>query len=645
MSSSLSTYLKSPLLLPIYLALVAVALIQAVLIISVSTQRIDVLQEEVNATLAASQSKIGTSLDRANERVLESIGEMTQEAGASLHQKLSTQLHEQELQIEESMRSYLLKSATATADILAELAPPFYWDNDIPELTRMVEMAHRTDDVVFAIYLDKDEKALTRFLNRRNPKVKELLKQSKVRGSVNKVLDAAPKDDALIMVSKPVASNDVVIGRFIIGVSKESLKAETARLRTSFEELANQAQAQVSQTLSKESTVVTETLNKANAEIGQDSQDSLAAANATIEASSGELSGALLVLVVITSIILFVVMVWVFSIKVLKKVNVLRAAIWDIAEGEGDLTQRASVPGRDEIANMAKGLNRFIENTGEVVRDVNHSADVAGGMTVRLRQVSNDANQSVDAQRLELDQVSSAISQMASTVQHVADSIRMATEQVEQIRDDTGKTASISAELKARLNQMMETINNAALVVDNLATHSNEIGSVVDVIKGIAEQTNLLALNAAIEAARAGESGRGFAVVADEVRALASKTQQSTEEIVRSIDRLQQGSGDAVKAIEDANRIASESLSSFAESDEHLASVNQSVNRLFDMTSEIASMSSEQTQVAGEIEKNIVNIHGSAEDTSSKMREAAEASSEIDGTVSELQSRVSRFKV
>lgn len=266
-------------------------------------------------------------------------------------------------------------------------------------------------------------------------------------------------------------------------------------------------------------------------------------------------------------------------------------------------------------------------------------------MTNTLASIANTANDAVNKQKNEVEQISSAISQMSSSIQHVAESIQTAAKNVEEIKAESGEASTISTQVNKQLNELINEITNANQVVMELEAHSHQIGSVLDVIRGIAEQTNLLALNAAIEAARAGESGRGFAVVADEVRALASKTQESTTEIQKSIESLQQGSKSAVKAITAANHVAKESIDAFSRSDSHLEGVSTSVTQLFDLSTEVASMAEEQTHVAEEINRNIVNISEASDQTASSVNNAAQSSIEIDNVVSELKEKVSQFKV
>lgn len=638
-------YMSSRLLLPVYLALVALGILQAGLIIYTSSSKIESLRNNVNDTLQKSQQAIGSQLESANSQIAQLNNSMVDKAIDKLHSSLTLSLKAEQSHIKKELEEYLLLAAQLTAQQLAELAPPFYWDNNAPELTRMVQMADQTEGVVFGVYLDKNDAPLTRYLDRTDPIIARLLSESTLSGSVNKVLDSASRDHSLILIKQKIISKGVEIGTLVMGVDRSKLEAEIQQIQSRFDALVEDSSKQVQKVIQGEAEQITRTLQGTNERIQINAAEALEGANKSMEKSSSQLYSTLVMLISVVMVASLGVIVALLARLVLYKINVLREAIWNIASGEGDLTQRAKIRGSDEIVDMAEGLNLFIQNTQQVVSDVNQSSCRAESMTNHLAEVAARANRAVESQRAELSMVALAASEMSSTAANVTESIRNAAIQVEHIREETARTGGVAQVAKQRMSKLSDRITHSSEVVDELADRSKEIGSVLDVIKGIAEQTNLLALNAAIEAARAGESGRGFAVVADEVRALASKTQQSTEEINRVIALLQQGSQQAVEAIAQASDLNSESIQAFDQTDNYLVNVNTAVDKLFHTTTEIASMSTEQTQASRKIEENTVNIEDAAQNTSQRVKEAASASQEIRTTIGELQKKVSRFKV
>ncbi|MGI1678939.1 MAG: HAMP domain-containing protein [Cellvibrionaceae bacterium] len=330
---------------------------------------------------------------------------------------------------------------------------------------------------------------------------------------------------------------------------------------------------------------------------------------------------------------------------IVKPINTVVAALRDIAEGEGDLTQRLKVQSRDEVGELAKWFNTFIERVHSIIGDFSGTATELNANTEKLSLTAKETERGVVSQQSAIQQVVTAVREMASVVEDVASNVTQAAGNAQEADREAKSGMSVVTDTMAQIESLASDIVNAAEVIDRLQQETDNIGSVLDVIRGIAEQTNLLALNAAIEAARAGEQGRGFAVVADEVRTLASRTQSSTQEIQDMIERLQYGAREAVQMMEKGKTQAEESVKQAAEASNSLEAITEGVSAIRDKTNQIASASEEQSAATREMERNMENIADVARQTSEGSVEIASSTADLAGMASRMAETVKQFKI
>ncbi|WP_260291992.1 methyl-accepting chemotaxis protein [Sedimenticola hydrogenitrophicus] len=336
---------------------------------------------------------------------------------------------------------------------------------------------------------------------------------------------------------------------------------------------------------------------------------------------------------------------WLFTGLIVRPIQQTVDAVRDIAEGEGDLTRRLDDRSQDELGELAGWFNRFLDKMQGVVGELNGVTQNLSVSAEQLSRVSEETRLGISNQQGQTEQAATATNQMAATVQEVAKNAESAANSAMQARNEATQGKGTVDESIATIHNLSATVEQAAGVIGRLEQDSIEIGGVLDVIRNIAEQTNLLALNAAIEAARAGEQGRGFAVVADEVRTLASRTQQSTQEIQGMIERLQAASKEAVKAMDETNAQARKGTDIAVRTGEVLESITHAINQISDMNNQIASAAEEQSVVAEEINRNVVGINEIGEHTANGAQQTASASEGLNNLAGQLQRIVGQFKI
>ncbi|MEE9101489.1 methyl-accepting chemotaxis protein [Pseudomonas nitroreducens] len=311
----------------------------------------------------------------------------------------------------------------------------------------------------------------------------------------------------------------------------------------------------------------------------------------------------------------------------------------------GDMTVTFHAQSRDELGELGQAFNQTVARIHDLIEQVGRTVAEVERQTVRVESVSAESNQAVTGQRNQIEQVATAMNQMAATAQEVARSAAVAVGSAHNVNQETASGRALVASQVGSIQRLAGEIDESVAVINQLAADSASISRVLDVIKGIAEQTNLLALNAAIEAARAGEQGRGFAVVADEVRTLAKRTQQSTEEIEQMIARLQNGVGAAVKAMGSSHHTADGTVSQSEQVQLALENILQAVGAIVDQNQQIAAAAEQQTAVAHDIDQNIVQINQAGERTAEGASETERASRELTGQVVELKRLIGAFRV
>ncbi|MBV4536991.1 methyl-accepting chemotaxis protein [Pseudomonas sp. BT-42-2] len=293
----------------------------------------------------------------------------------------------------------------------------------------------------------------------------------------------------------------------------------------------------------------------------------------------------------------------------MRPLTTMGRAMRDIAEGEGDLTRRLDVQNKDEFGELASSFNRFVERIHASISEVSSATRLVHDLSEKVVSASNASITGSEEQSMRTNSVAAAINQLGAATQEIARNAADASQHASGASEQAHDGRQVVDDAINAMTALSLKISESCEQIETLNASTDDIGKILDVIKGISQQTNLLALNAAIEAARAGEAGRGFAVVADEVRNLAHRTQESAEEIHRMITSLQVGSREAVHTM-NASQVSSEQTVQVAnQAGERLASVTQRIGEIDGMNQSVATATEEQTAVVESLNLDITQIN------------------------------------
>lgn len=317
----------------------------------------------------------------------------------------------------------------------------------------------------------------------------------------------------------------------------------------------------------------------------------------------------------------------------------------DIAQGEGDLTRRLTVKGKDEMALIGNAFNRFVEKVQQLLGELTQSTQaLQQTSTDTLNDMSGSCSTVLDQQQ-KIEQIASAIERMNATSHSVATSAQEAAHATSSANQKVVISKDTVTESQQSVSALVTQVQEAVDVIDRLNGKSQDINTMVDVISGVAEQTSLLALNAAIEAARAGEQGRGFAVVADEVRALASKAESSTQEIRHVVEDIQQMTAQAVEVMRTSQKSCDGSVASAEKTVAALDDILSSISTIDAMNTQIADAAQQESKVTEETNQRISEVNNQSINTSESVESAVQACQRLNQITEQVYQQLGQFKI
>lgn len=367
----------------------------------------------------------------------------------------------------------------------------------------------------------------------------------------------------------------------------------------------------------------------------------LAPMQAQVMATSTKAMAATLGLIVAAVIIFSIALRRLMGVPVQQMIERIR----EIATGDGDLTRRIEIQRDDEIGQLAKWFNTFVDGLHGIISDVRGNTEKVAAAATEVAASAEEMSSSIECQAGQINQVSAAIEEMSCSVGEVARKCAEAADESLAAGSQAAEGGQIVQKTVGEMQGIAEQVNASAGAVETLGRKSQEIGHIIQVINDIADQTNLLALNAAIEAARAGEHGRGFAVVADEVRKLAERTQEATKQVSSTIGEIQSETESAVDQMQRSQTRVRSGVQLATDAGSRLERIVSSAQHVASGIAEIASAAEEQSSTAGQISHSIERINSVTKQASEGAGQAAEAATELSRSAEDLQAIVRRFRL
>ena len=642
--SAVLSLLQSRLLRPVFVTLGIALLVQVLVAVALTRSTVTALEADLGTRLGIDSQKLSGELEQAGKEVTSSLDSLSVNTRQRLNSGLSSRLKDEQAQLRAALEKDLQDSANDMAQLLASVAPRAMWDNDVPTLSEFARRAQRNPNVLFVVYDDATGEHLTRYLNRENPINQALLAKGEGERALDKVLNAAKNDPSVYYVEASISPNGVEIGKVRMGVSTASVETELKALDQRFTALIASSDKLVGDSLQGASADSSRAMQARLQSAQATASQMQANTTATVQDAAQTLRWRIGMGLALVGLGVLLLLAVVLGRRVVNKLHLLIAALNDLAAGEGDLTKRVQLNSNDEIGDMASAVNRFVDKLQPIVREAGDVAQRTGVEIGQMTLRNAGADAAANLQRDEVAQSLRELSKMADDAQTESHAMQAALKQVVDIRQATDENTRTSNQVGNLIEALAGQVDTGSKVIERLAQQSEQIEVVLTVIHGIAEQTNLLALNAAIEAARAGETGRGFAVVADEVRALASKTQSSTGDIQAHIGALQQGAREAVAAIGQAGRQASEGLAVLRSSVKLQQSVQSSVEQVHAAIGLATKAAAHQAEGAHAVRGRVEVIHAQAERAAQAVVETTASGKVLDSLAGQLKASLGQFR-
>jgi len=656
--SFLKNNLRLQLIAPVALSLAAGLTTMLILVLIVQNRGNQNLNTKINSGFSRSDKQIEANLQGLSKELRHNLNAMSETTQETLTEATEKVIFELSDSIQKDLRSMRRANGNTLALLLAQMAESAVIARDYAALNQYVRSAHKNPAMVFTFYLDATGKPLTRYLNRKNAKLRSYL--PKGRPDIQAIIKAGQDDPDVLVIKKPVLSDGDTVGLVAVALDMSQARAQAQAMQDAFTDMVDDNEDLVAEILGQQSAHIFNALKKTVATIKQDLKSTAEETKAEILASQKEMAASTRNILLLTSILglaIILVILLLNARSILRLLGGEPAAMvkmaQQIADGKLDIPmQKKTVPGSLQAAlqEMVLNLQQLI---GTLMSEAKRMADTSKDLGTAASEMSRDAEQSAERatavaaateeMSVNMNTVSMASEQAAGNVNIVATAVEEMTSAVQEIAASTDKANRITAEAVQYARSSSEKVNTLGQAAD-------EISKVTEVITEISEQTNLLALNATIEAARAGEAGKGFAVVANEIKELAKQTAEATGEIKQRIEGIQRSTDDTVteinqitEVINSVNEIVTTIATAVEEQSATTADIAANVTEAAQGIAEVSENVAQSSAVAGEVARDIAEVSELA-DNSRQCSVKVEVSAQmLAAVVEELQKETGRF--
>jgi len=649
------TGVREKLLLPIVVTLIVVIAGLSVALVTVQQRLNTNMRAGVQQTLESANTQISADLEKFKDDIGRSLVDMSAASSAELTRSTTKALKKQRFRIEYEWEDMMRESGESIALLLARVAPGSIIAKDFQALNSFVKAALQNPNIVYAFYFRTDGRLLTRFIDREHPKIKAYL-SAKGKNRYKKILAEAKNDSSIMIVDKNISFDGDAIGSVQIGIDKSAVTEKIAEMSERFSELVASNQTLVASVLQSEAgkvqkstaTTVEGIITNNQAAVDATSENLKQASTAMIQRTEQvNIIGGIICVALVAGILFVIVQ------RVVKPLKQTLAMVKDIAEGEGDLTKRLDVASNDEVGELSRWFNSFLDKLQGIIGDIagtagslGTSSDALAGLSAKLSDGAQDMSGMSSTVAAAAEQMSANMNTVAGSSDEAATNVNMVSAAAEEMTATINEIAMNSEKARTISEAAVTQAGEASTRMEQLDQAAQSIGKVTQTITEISDQTNLLALNATIEAARAGDVGKGFAVVANEIKELANQTASATQEIRNQIEGIQGSTSDTIVQIEkisqvinNVNEIVGTIATAVEEQSVTTKEIAGNVAQASQGIQDVNANVSQSSVVSGEIAKEIAGVNevsSQLSDNSSQVNQSADELNRLAGQLNEL---------